>query len=37
VLDESLRIREWTSKNRWFTKQVDLEGRVVLKDKKLGR
>ncbi len=34
VLDESLQNRDWTSINRWFVKQVDFKGRVVLREKK---
>jgi cytochrome P450 len=34
VLDESLWNKEWTSRSRWFTKQVDFKGRVVLREKK---
>lgn len=34
VLDESFRGREWTLRNRWFVKQVDFKGRVVLREKK---
>jgi cytochrome P450 len=33
VLDENLWKRDWALRNRWFVKQVDFKGRVVLREK----
>lgn len=33
MLDESLWGREWRTSNRWFVKQVDFAGKVVLRGK----
>jgi cytochrome P450 len=36
VLDEGLLGREWRTRNRWFVKQVDFAGTILLRGESTG-